>query len=79
MSCSHSDIADSWEEVLCRKQSWCQKESWPEIQHVTQYMWSMLLPKNVGMKLGRQLDKQSNISVIIFVKMHQFLYFKVKS
>lgn len=57
-SYSRSDIADSWEEVICRKQMWSQRESWPLIQHITQHMWSMLLPENVGMcrKLEWQLE-----------------------
>lgn len=29
MSYSRSDNVDSWEEVICRAQRCCQKESWP--------------------------------------------------
>lgn len=57
-SYSRSDTTDSWEEVICRKQMWSQRESWPPIQHETQYMWSVFLSKNVGMcvKLKRQSE-----------------------
>lgn len=60
VSYSRSDIVDSWEEVICRKLRWCQNEkSWPQVQPITHYIWSMFPPWNVGMhrKQERQLDK----------------------
>lgn len=28
VSYSRADVVDSWEEVICAKQRWCQEESW---------------------------------------------------
>lgn len=64
ISYSRSDNVYSWEEVICRKQRWCQKESWPQTKH----MWSTFLPQNVCMyrKQERQMDKISNILLYYF-------------
>lgn len=66
MSYSLFDNVDSWEEVICRKQRWCQKETWPQIQHIEIHV------KNVSalewwcvQKAGKKVG-QNNQSVIFF-------------